>query len=168
MFEAVALRYIFDVFSFQPEEIRLSLVIDDVVLLEEVLDFLQFQHLVVLGVYLVLGFLAETLHVSVDALDVGHVGRFELLLPELLPIDFLEPGMRKNFLDPAMSEPLLRLSLNEPVDEVGCFVTPALDLFLDKDLLGENLVSDFLARLPVVWSFPHHAFVKNDSQCIEI
>ena len=66
-----------------------------------------------------------------------------------------------------ISQPILRFSLNHFINKVSCFNAPSSwdFTFLDLNLFGKYMVSDFFSRLSYIRSSSKHAFVGHYSYC---
>ena len=64
-----------------------------------------------------------------------------------------------------LTEPVSRLSLDETIDEICRLITPVpWDFCLSNfDLFWENMVSDFLSVLAVIWSLTEHTLICDDT-----
>lgn len=91
--------------------------------------------------------------------------RPELLLVKIFPRKVGEPRMAFDFVAAVVAKSVLRLSLNHLVDEVGSLDAPPNRhlLFLDLDLLCQDIVSDVLPGFAYVWAFAEHALVSHNA-----
>ena len=75
-----------------------------------------------LGVLEGLDGLGGELHVEVRgvglALDLGHEGRLDALVVDVLPVDLLEPGVALDLLGAREAQPLLGVLGEEPLEHV--------------------------------------------------
>ncbi len=86
-------------------------------------------------------------------------GRLDFLFIEILPGVVAQPRVVLHLGGPVQAEAVYRFALDHLVDEVGRLDAPAARhlVALDLDLLGEDVVSDLLARLAHVGPPTEHA-----------
>mmetsp|Transcript_17981 Transcript_17981/g.30601 ORF Transcript_17981/g.30601 Transcript_17981/m.30601 type:complete len:309 (-) Transcript_17981:404-1330(-) len=102
--------------------------------------------------------------VEVVLLDVGDVGRLQSLLPQPLPVEFLEPGVALQVLDPVDAQPLSGHSLQTAVNEVGCLsrVAHRQVALPDSGLLVEDGLAYLLSAPAEVGPATHDALVADN------
>lgn len=92
-------------------------------------------------------------------------GRFDSLVQQIIPWEISEPGMVFNIVWAIQAESIERLSLDESVYEVSCLNGPSWRnlIFLDLNLLGQNVLSYFSSVPASVGPASEHALVSNNS-----
>jgi hypothetical protein len=93
--------------------------------------------------------------------------RLVLMSEQSVPVVVLKPDMFLDFLRTVEAQTVDGFALDQFVYKVGCLESPAWRDFVltDLNLLGEDMVTDFLSVFAQVGSLAEHAFVANDSHC---
>ena len=85
-----------------------------------------------------------------------------------VPVEVVEPGVSLEFSSAVLvAYAVHRLALQALVDEVGCFLVPAIRnvIVSDLNLATENLIPDVFSRATLVGPLTHHALVSDNTNC---
>lgn len=96
----------------------------------------------------------------------GHEGGLDPPVQQVVPLVVFKPDVALDFLGAVEAESVDGLALDELVDKVSSFQAPAGRHLVAPDLhlLGEDVVSDFLAVFTYIGTFPVHALVADDAR----